>query len=396
MSKRSFRKQAGDPFSQEESASGNTWIDTSSQIFGDLAAVDAATERIQQISILDVIPDPQQPRRAVPSAVRRRWDGQPRTVPDLFQAWLRAVEDERGIAFDLGAYLLEHETERSHEGIGAHTPGPVEQSLLTVATLAASIRRDGLMNPITVAPISGQYRLETGERRWLAYHLLHAWFDGSDDRPDERKDWAKIPARRVDTVDVWRQASENNARADLNAISKARQWAVLMMDLNGRENFKPLTAFASERAYYAQAVELRVPYGKGEQLLGAMGVASRSALARYRALLKLPDVIWTGADDLNLPEEQLYALARLPENEALRRFEQIVAAQNNSASSRKSADTDAITAPGTKRHFSQVARYIRNAGHGKHRHNAQALKGVRELRQWLEDQEERIRRYLEE
>jgi len=396
VSKRSFRKQAGDPFNQGEPETPNTWIDTSSQIFGDLAAVDAATERIQQIGIFDVIPDAQQPRRAVPSAVRQGWDGQARSVPELLQSWLNAVEDERGMAFDLGAYLLEQETERSHEGIGAHTPGPVEQALLTVATLAASIRRDGLTNPITVAPVSGQYRLETGERRWLAYHLLHAWFDGSEGRPDERKDWAKIPARRVEAVDVWRQASENNARADLNAISKARQWAVLMMDLNGRANFKPLTAFPSERDYYAQAVDLRVPYGKGEQLLGAMGVGSRSALARYRALLRLPDAIWTGGDDFNLPEEQLYALARLPESEALSRFEQIVAAQNNLASSRKSGDADAISAPGTKRHFSQVARYIRNAGHGKHRHNAQALKGVRELRIWLEEQEERIRRFLEE
>lgn len=396
MSKRSFRKQAGDPFNQGETESGNTWIDTSSQIFGDLAAVDAATERIQLISIFDIIPDAQQPRRAAPSAVRQGWDGQARTVPDLLQAWWRAVEDERGIAFDLGAYLLEQDTERAHEGIGAHTPGPVEQSLLTVATLAASIRRDGLTNPITVAPASGQYRLETGERRWLAYHLLHAWFDGSEGRPDERATWAKIPARRVETVDVWRQASENNARADLNAIGKARQWAVLMMDLNGRQNFKPLTAFGSERAYYAQAIDLRVPYGKGEQLLGAMGVASRSALARYRALLKLPDAIWTGGDDLSLPEEQLYALARLPENEALGRFAQIVAGQNNPAARQSSTDAEAITAPGTKRHFSQVARYIKASGQGKHRHNAQALKAVRELRIWLEDQEDRIRRYLEE
>jgi hypothetical protein len=96
-----------------------------------------------------------------------------------------------------------------------------------------------------------------------------------------------------------------------------------------------------------------------------------------------------------LPEEQLYGLSRLPHDEALKKFEQIVAGQNNSENQQASIDAITPVAPGTKRHFALMTRSIKGAGHGKHKQNAQALKTLRELRIWLEDQESRILKYLE-
>ena len=315
----------------------------------------------------------------------------------MFRIWWGAVQEERGQEFDLGAYLEDGETERSADNAPTFASGPLEKAFLTIIELAASIRRDGLTNPITVAPHGGFYQLETGERRWLAFHLL-AWFESHQEGGNPEA-WHKIPARKVDRVDVWRQASENNARADLNVISKARQWAVLMMDLNGLENFSPLDAFSSEREYYAQAIPLRPPYGKGGQLLNAMGVTSRSALARYRAVLMLPDEIWQGGDDFNLPEETLYNLAQLAKSEpdqALEEFHQIVLGETIVDHSPLLPSVEAVPfAPGTKRHFTKLARAIRKAGRGKHKFNAEALKSLRELRQWLDDQESRIMDYLD-
>src|SRR6185295_9968390 len=105
--------------------------------------------------------------------------------------------------FDLQAYL---------EGEGDQTGddykrGPIETSFLHIVNLAASIRRDGLTNPITIAPLDMEaFRVETGERRWMAYHLLYAFFDGKDGRADERELWRKIPARNIGQASVWRMA----------------------------------------------------------------------------------------------------------------------------------------------------------------------------------------------
>jgi hypothetical protein len=78
---------------------------------------------------------------------------------------------------------------------------PALQALIELAALAASIRRDGLTNPITVINLGNKrYQLETGERRWLAYHLLYQML------PDAK--WRHIPARVMSELDVWRQAAE--------------------------------------------------------------------------------------------------------------------------------------------------------------------------------------------
>ena len=173
----------------------------------------------------------------------------------------------------------------------------------------ASIRRDGLTNPISVVRRGNNYELETGERRWLAYHLLHWKFGENDLLPNNKqRNWSRIPARIVKEVDIWRQASENNARDNLNAISKARQLALLLMDLHGWEHFSTFNEFENEQDFYSQVAdgnEWRIPRGHGEVLLNAMGLSDASQLRQYRALLRLPLADWRKADDENLTEGEL-------------------------------------------------------------------------------------------
>jgi hypothetical protein len=401
MAKKDFRQSASDPLGSDSSSLGSSWVQTDSQIFGELASVDAQITRIQPISIFEIVPNPTQPRRAIPSNVKSAWDGTPVGIAEIFTEWWKATLEERnGQPFDLDAYMEQGLTERAEDS-NHLSPGPIESGFLAVIDLATSIRRDGLTNPITMVAQNGLYMLETGERRWLAYHLLYAWFNGDDEHPDERDTWSKIPARVVENIDVWRQASENNSRADLNAIGKARQWAVLMMSLHNNENCQPFEDFHSEREYYAQAADLRPPYGKGEQLMNAMGVSGRSALSRYRALLKLPDEIWQGGDDLNLAEELLYDLAVIAKRDprqALAQYQDMnnVPARNNVGKKPQTKTTgEKVFTPGSTRHFSRMVNSVSKSGRGKYKHNAQALKTLRELRDWLESEEERIMNYMD-
>jgi hypothetical protein len=281
-------------------------------LYGEIAKIDRGRQVAKPTPIDAIYPDPAQPRRAVPSTVRQHWSGTPGDVESMLEYWFAAVESERGMPLDLAGFFEGGETERAHDEDSAHQPGPLENSLLKLIDLAASIRRDGLSNPITVVSEDSSYRLETGERRWLAYHLLHAYY------PKEEA-WQRIPARIVETVSVWRQASENNARDDLNAIGKARQIALLLMDLwthheKNPQEFAPISDFESERDFYRQAADLGTPYGQGDMLLNALGAQNMSTLTRYRNLLDLPENLWYRADDTDCPESVLRGILRLPEN----------------------------------------------------------------------------------
>jgi hypothetical protein len=70
-----------------------------------------------------------------------------------------------------------------------------------------------------------------------------------------------------------------------------------MMALHPDRPFTPYDQCASDQAFYAQALDLRVPRGKGDMLLSAMGLTARSMLSDYREVLQLPPEAWNMADD---------------------------------------------------------------------------------------------------
>jgi hypothetical protein len=313
----------------------DTGLSLDEAVHGAAPKLDTGRIVARPISIFEIYPDPTQPRRAIPSSARQGWDGSPAGIESVLIAWHSAVEEESQRRFDLDAYLdVRNGQDADEDDNEERRIGPVEAEFRKLVDLVAAIYRDGLTNPITVAHMSNQsastYRLETGERRWLAYHLLHANFPHDDQ-------WTKILARIVDNPNVWRQASENSARNDLNAIGKARQYALLMMALYSErgEVFKPFDRFEHERHFYSQALILdAVPYGRRDQLLSAMALKSPAELTRCRALLGLPDAVWTLADDLNAPQSVLLECASLPEKTAL----QIVSSWNDLENTRAERD----------------------------------------------------------
>lgn len=284
--------------------------------YGSLSGLDTGRTVAKETSILQIVPDFTQPRRVIPSVVRQAWDGNPETTGRLIEAWIRAFADEAQIEFDdaikiVDTLLAGHqidEDEAYQDSSGAERRlGVIGESLMAVVELAASIRRDKLINSITISPLEpnqipgrGLYRIETGERRWLAYHLLYTMVSS--------REYAKIPAQIVNQSSVWKQAVENASRRPLTAIGKARQLAILVMDLYREQGytFEPYEAFEHDRHYYAQVAdgnrEFRIPRGRGEEILNAMGLKDPQYLGQFRALLRIPDEMWTAADDYGWTE----------------------------------------------------------------------------------------------
>ena len=273
---------------------------TDAAIFGAIQAADRnAGERIRLISIYEILPDATQPRRGMPSAVRAVWDWQAQSVTAALQKWWDIANIETGLAIDLQKIIAnEHD---AMPDLAEDVKAPIARSFLELVGLAANIYASGLTNAITIIDDgSGIKRIETGERRWLAFHLLYGITQ------DEK--WIKIPARLVEEFNIWRQASENNSRSPLNAIGKARQFALLLMELLGRDQFHSFNAFENEQQFYAQVADgevYRVPRGKVDLLLNAMGLQNPVQIRQYRALLRLPPEVWTRADDENWTEYQV-------------------------------------------------------------------------------------------
>lgn len=297
--------EEGQTEASESSQPAETAQELNDEIYGTFGAVDDGRQVAEPVPLESIWPDPSQPRRSLPSAVRYDWNGDPTRVAYLLDRWEEVAFAENGQRRNWTALLkgVDLSDRLDEDDSMPPTVGPIESSLVRLVELASSIRQDGLTNPVTVARDGTRYRLETGERRYLAYHYLYA-------RTGDEQ-WARIPARIVDRVDVWRQATENNARDNLNAISRARQLALLLMDLYGRDQFQPLDAFEHERDFYAQVADgahYRLPHGSAERILGAMGLKNAVQIRQYRALLRLDHDLWQRADDRNLTEGEIRKL----------------------------------------------------------------------------------------
>lgn len=307
MSRRN-RERSGSMFQKGEQDTSPQSV--SDNIFGDaLRKADSQQVRALPIPIMEIHPNPEQPRRSMPAPIRAQWDGTPRQLDALFDVWIAGVHSEREAAGEYPAFALEARLEAQDGAEPPQTPGTLENALTRLILLAASIKRDGLTNPITVTNSGLHYLIETGENRWLAFHLLHKVYGEA---------WEQIPAREVEQFDLWRQATENNARNDLNAIAKARQFALLLMDLLAQDGhtFQPFSTFEQEQDFYAQVADgdqFTIPYGKSGDVVNAMGLKNAVQLRQYRSLLRLPNELWTHADDNNLTEFAIREIARQAE-----------------------------------------------------------------------------------
>ncbi len=402
-------RPAWDPFKADVEPS-SALVERAEDMFDEARRKEEKRQVVRSLDIRRVLPDPKQPRRALPYSVRARWDGRIESLAAIFETWRLLAEAERQTPLDLPAYVL---ADGDHVDADPALLGPMEGALLTLADLAANIRRNGLMNPISVVRLGDAYQIETGERRWLAHHLLGLMTGDAN--------WQTISARVVDQSSVWRQAGENSARADLNAISKARQFALLLMDLYEHGDESSTVRFRGfdecvlpggcDRAYYVQVADAdayRIPRGKGELMLNAMGLKGRAGFSRYRALLQLPDEIWQMGDDYNWSDDRLYLLATMDPAQAIQRAQQMkrrddaqrgkhhVLNQNNSGDAvldgadQNGAHT-ALETSEFKRRTLRIARMLDRIGRLDRKKRREALDEIQSVRRWLDEAERAFR-----
>ncbi len=153
----------------------------------------------QLIPIDQIRPDPAQPRKLLP--------------PDLVE-----VLASGGAAFDILDQLRAR----------AERDKWTRERLKELDALAHSIGEDGLMNPIRVIADSDElYRIEEGERRWWAHHILVQ---------QGKECFQTIPAFVVEPTSVSsgllrRRVAENVLRSNFTAIELGRAMASRIQEI---------------------------------------------------------------------------------------------------------------------------------------------------------------------
>lgn len=276
---------------------------------GDLEGFSDSTVEIagRGLKVLNVVlerirPDPAQPRRVLPSAIRDEFLVGNINARQALERWEARVAEEASALGrprpDWKSLLDRAPDDREVEAMTVDPPGepgPEEDALRSIVSTAATIRHGGQVSPITVAEVDGgsYYRIETGERRYWAHHWLNMWL------PDG---FEQIQCIVVPDASPWRQASENTSREGLSAIALARQLATLLLDLY---DIHPDYSRSIPNSWYRQALDYRVPRGEGSNLRAALGGIERSYFSRLQSLLRLPDAVWELADRYRLEEKRL-------------------------------------------------------------------------------------------
>jgi hypothetical protein len=282
------RKPKGDPLNTAANE-GQSMTATDMQVFGQMGS--SGREVMKEFLIDRIRPDRRQPRRAIPNAVCGKWDGNPENLGQIFNRWIQMAEQELGEEIAVGV-LLDGDLDGPETDVITPMEYPIAHSLMSLIGLASNILKVGLNSPISIVEMGKHWVISTGERRWLAHHLIRSTVGNEE--------WSKIKARVV-KEDVWTQVSENGAREELNAISIARGLALLLMDMyKDEQDFAPYEEIVNsndtDQAYYAQATDLRVRRGFGNDVLYATGIKSLGMLHRYRQLLTIPESVWLQAD----------------------------------------------------------------------------------------------------
>ena len=137
----------------------------------------------------------------------------------------------------------------------------------TLASLADSIKQHGVLNPITVAPLTGVdgYRIVTGERRWRASQIAGLFEMPCLVRTDEPTgDAADLQADKT-----TEQLIENLQREELSPVDKANAIKVLKENLDATNREVGQRLGLSERTVGYLLDLLDLPDTIGEQIVSS-------------------------------------------------------------------------------------------------------------------------------
>lgn len=185
-----------------------------------------------------------------------------------------------------------------------------------IEELAASIEKEGLLQPILVRKVGSTYQIIAGERRWQACKSLGM---------------TKVPIRVKDVTDdkaLELALIENIQRSDLNPIEEAYGYKRLM-ERQGMTQSDVATAVSKGRSTVANALRLLELPEDAQQLLYEEKITAGHA----RAILSVP----TAAGRKKLTEKLVEEKLTVRETEALARLFAGQASAKNTATKREPA-----------------------------------------------------------
>ena len=277
---------------------------------------------VENIAIGLIRPDPAQPRRIFPEDIYTKFHTNRFTPAQALREFIQRVQiiaRQNGRQFFTILDLLPNPDES--DDIEPVQLTPEEILLRDLINLAVTMRDDGQVNPLTVVDcsegVTRKYRIETGERRYWAAHIVQDFLPGYEGN-------GSVPCIIVpqETASFLRQARENTARSGLNAIAMARQAALLILSAHG---IYPPEGPVSN-AFYCQVLDydLRGKREFTDEILSAMGGIDKRRLHQYKSLLKLSDEAIEVADRHSIDEGKLRHVVRLPQEFHLEVVRQIV------------------------------------------------------------------------
>jgi len=261
-------------------------------------------QRVYEINLERVTPDPSQPRHLLPHDLRLAIQDQDLLPAEAMRELV--LRAERG---DTVALLI----------LGGKDKGPAEEEDAVVEdtgllALARSIREVGLRHPLNVYRIDDPeqpdqiaYLLGEGERRFWAHHLLVQ-------QGYEEFNTAKCivePLPEDEEVIHQRQEAENAARVDLPAIARARS----MERIKERLNVEMGTRVPGENTIKLPGQrELQVAIGQRVKSFTGRAIGDRM-VRNYLSLLNLSPEAQDLAEAAQLTEKQLRPVMRLKTDE---------------------------------------------------------------------------------
>jgi len=170
-------------------------------LFQNINPYGADASPVQTYLPLDQVrPDPNQPRHVLPLDIAGHFE-RTQDAAEALDAWAQ---------------------------LGREGDAAAAQSYAELESLANSIAADGLIQPISVAPTSDGFHVETGERRWWAHQLLNK----QDRTPkDGKAGHIEAIVRNTGGPTLIRQLAENLHRQDLCAVETAAGLAALIAQI---------------------------------------------------------------------------------------------------------------------------------------------------------------------
>lgn len=261
-------------------------------------------QRVYEINLDRIYPDPDQPRRLLPHDLRDAVYNNEMSPAEAIRELVLRAEQNNTVALLI---------------LGGKEKGPAdEQDTISEDTgllaLAQSIREVGLRHPLNVYRIDDpeqadliKYRLGEGERRFWAHHLLV--LQGHEEFRSAKCIVESLPSD--EEIIHQRQEAENAARVDLPAIARARSMERikerLTVELGTRVPGENTIKLPSQR-------ELQNAVGQQVKTFTGRAIGDRM-VRNYLTLLNLSPEAQDLAEAGQLSEKQLRPVMRLNSDE---------------------------------------------------------------------------------